>query len=256
MLSKAKTLTGYNLKGLDGEVGKVSDFYFDVEKWAVRYLVADTGTWLRTRQILISPHAITAVNEPNRRIDLNLTKKQIEESPPLEQSQPVSQQYEASYHMYFGWPGYWCGSNTYGVYPFIMPSAYPDGKLSKNEADRDPHLQSAEDVRGHHVQADDGEIGHIEDLVIDEETWMIRYFVVDTRNWWPGRKVLISPSWIDRISWEESKIFVTVTREQVKQSPEYSEATLIRRDYEVHLHQHYFSHGYWGEDPAPKERVH
>ncbi len=256
MLTKANALTGYRLETAEGAVGSVKDFYFDTEKWPVRYLVADTGTWLKSRQILISPHAIAAVNESQQRIDLNLTKKQIEDSPPVELDQPVTPQFQVNYHMYFGWPVYWGGTSTYGVYPFMVAPRDPGADTFPSEADRDPHLRSTEEIRGHNVLADDGGIGHVEDLIVDEETWMIRYLVIDTRNFWPGKKVLISPSWIDRISWDESKIFVSVTREQVKQSPEYSEETLIRRDYEIHLHQHYFSKGYWGEDPVPKEPVH
>lgn len=255
MLSKARALTGYKLETRDGEIGSVKDFYFDVENWVIRYLVADTGTWLQSRQILISPHAIVAVSEPDRRIDLNLTKKQIEDSPPLERDQPISTLFQVDHHRYFGWPTFWGGPGTYGVFPFMIPAGDPTEEPAPSE-DHDLHLRSTEDVIGHNVQADDGGIGHVEDLIIDEEAWMIRYLVVDTRNWWPGKKVLISPSWIDRISWDESKIFVTVTRDQVKGSPEYSEAALIARDYEMHLHQHYQSQGYWEEETVPKEPVH
>ncbi len=255
MLSKAKALSGYKLETPGGEVGIVRDFFFEVEKWAIRYLVVDTGTWLSSRQTLISPHAIIGVNEAHRRIDLNLTKKQIEDSPPLEKNQPISPLFQVNHHAYFGWPAFWGGPGTYGVYPFMIPQGDTTGEPEPSE-ERDPHLQSIADVRGHSVQADDGDIGHVEDVVIDEETWMVRYFVVDTRNWLPGRKVLISPSWIDRISWDESKIFVKVTKDQVMGSPEYSESGLIARDYEIHLHQHYFSKGYWGEDSVPKEPVH
>jgi sporulation protein YlmC with PRC-barrel domain len=117
----------------------------------------------------------------------------------------------------------------------------------------DPHLRSTHDVSGYHIQAADGEIGHVEDFIIDDETWAIRYLVVDTRNWWPGNKVLISPKWIERVSWNESKVFVNLTREKIKHSPEYTEESLPTRDYETKLHRHYDRQGYWVDDPVAQK---
>ena len=85
----------------------------------------------------------------------------------------------------------------------------------------------------------DGEIGHVEDFIIDDETWAIRYLIVDTHNWWPGKKVLVSPQWIERVSWGERKVFVNLSREAIKQSPEYTDESLLTRDYEIGLHRHY-----------------
>jgi len=119
----------------------------------------------------------------------------------------------------------------------------------------DPHLRSTDSVQGHNLQALDGEIGHVEDFVIDDETWAIRYLIVDTRNWWPGKKVLISPQWIERVSWSESKVFVNLSREAIKQSPEYTEESLLTRDYETGLHQHYQREGYWAEVPQAQEHA-
>ena len=101
------------------------------------------------------------------------------------------------------------------------------------------HLRSTHDVSGHHIQAVDGEIGHVEDFIIDDETWAIRYLIINTRNWWPGKKVLVSPQWIERVSWIQSKVFVNLSRETIKHSPEYMEESLLTRDYETGLHLHY-----------------
>ena len=109
-------------------------------------------------------------------------------------------------------------------------------------------------MTGRNIQAQDGEIGHIEDFVIDDETWAIRYLIVDTKNWWPGKKVLISTRWIDRISWEESKVFINLTREAIKQGPEYTDQTLITRDHEIKLHRHYNREGYWADQLAESKR--
>jgi hypothetical protein len=254
MLSKVKTLTGYKLHGRDGEIGVVKEFYFDDHYWTIRYLVADTGNWLTSRQVLISPHALTAVNKEERYITVDLTKKQIEDSPPLDSDKPVSRQFEETYYGYYGWPTYWSGSYMWGPYPTIVNNRQ-DWKETTQEENKtwDSHLRSTNNVSGHYVQATDGEIGHVEDFIIDDETWAIRYLIIDTRNWWPGKKVLVSPQWIERISWAEFKVFVNVLRETVKQAPEYTDEFLLTRDYEADLHQHYNRQGYWVDESAGKE---
>ena len=253
MLIKAKTLTGYKLNGLDGEIGKVEEFYFDDEHWAIRYLVADTGNWLVGRQVLISPHALADVNRVEQHISITLTKKQIEDSPSLDTAKPVSRQFEESYFGFYGWPAYWSGPYMWGPYPYIVRDPGQEREPTNAEKGWDPHLRSTHDVTGHHVQATDGEIGHVDDFVIDDETWAIRYLIIDTRNWLPGKLVLLSPRWIERVSWEESKIFVTLPREAIRQSPEYTEEFLITRDYESGLHRHYDRPGYWDDKPVPKK---
>lgn len=249
MLSKAKTLKGYKLDSLDGEIGKVEEFYFDDHHWTVRYLVANTGTWLVDRQVLISPYALSNMVKGERLIAVNLTRKQIEDSPSLYSDRPVSRQFEETYYGYYGWPMYWQGTYMWGPYPYISREPLtlrPDGPP---EESWDPHLRSTHDVEGHHLQATDGEIGHVDDFVIDDETWAIRYLIIDTQNWWPGKKILIAPKWIERISWSELKVFVNLTREQVKASPEYTEESLLSRDYETRLHRHYNRDGYWVGEP-------
>lgn len=253
MLIKAKTLTGYKLNGLDGEIGKVDEFYFDDRHWAVRYLVVDTGNWLVGRQVLISPYALVAVNKEEQQVSIALTKKQIEDSPSLDTAKPVSRQFEESYFGFYGWPAYWAGPYMWGPYPYIVRDRGQESEPTNAEKAWDPHLRSTHDVTDHHVQATDGEIGHVADFVIDDETWAIRYLVIDTRNWWPGKQVLLSPKWIERVSWEESKIFVNLPREAIKQSPGYTEEFLITRDYEAGLHRHYDRPGYWDEEPVDKK---
>jgi hypothetical protein len=308
MLNKATTLKDYTLHSSDGEIGKVKEFYFDDRHWAIRYLVVDTGNWLAGRKVLISPHALAAVNSEEQYITVQLTKKQIEDSPSLDSDKPVSRQFEESYHKYYRWPAYWGGLNMWGSYsyPQIMGSAsYPqimgdpmqgqssalggnpstmldpmqgkdsaqgpspytvgtlpgmaappeEGQAAEEAGETwDPDLRSTHDVSGHNIHAADGEVGHVEDFVIYDETWASRYLIVDTKNWWPGKKVLISPQWIDRVSWEEQAVFVTVLREAIKQSPEYTEESLITREYEIRLHGHYNLEGYWVDEAAANEQ--
>jgi hypothetical protein len=254
MLNKAKTLKGYKLKSLDGEIGEISEFYFDDRHWAVRYLVADTGNWLTGRQVLISPYALAALNIADGTLSVHLTKQQIEGSPSLESHTPVSRQFEEKYYGYYGWPMYWYGPYMWGWEPGITPDSSKWRQAASTGKGWDPHLRSTHDVTGHHIQALDGEVGHVEDFIIDDDTWAIRYLVINTRNWWVGKKVLISPKWIERVSWAESKVFINLHRETIKQAPEYVESSLTR-DYEKGLHQHYNLQGYWLDDPASPKHL-
>jgi uncharacterized protein YrrD len=230
MLSKVKSLKNYELQSLDGEIGKVNEFYFDDHYWTIRYLIANTGNWLTGRQVLISPNSLIAVNKVEQYVSINLTKKQIEDSPSLDNDQPVSRQFEESYFGYYEWPMYW-------------------------DDQYDPHLRSTYDVSAYNIQALDGPLGHVEDFIIDDETWAIRYLIINTRNWWPGKKVLVSPQWIESVSWNETKVFVNLLRETIKQSPEYTEETLLTRDYESGLHRHYNRRGYWVDEPVAQEHL-
>jgi sporulation protein YlmC with PRC-barrel domain len=255
MLNKAETLQGYSLQNIDAEtIGKVKEFYFDDRHWTNRYLVADTGNWLTGRQVLISPHALGAVKSGHENIVLDLTKKQIEDSPSLDSDKPVSRQFEQSYFVYYGYPVYWGGPYMWGAHPLIMRDPEQWKKTIQGEKEWDPNLRNTQDVRGYQIQASDGEIGHVEDFIIDDETWAIRYLIIDTKNWWSGKKVLIAPSRIERVSWAESKVFVNLPRDTIKQALEYSDKSLLTRVYEIELHRHYNRQGYWADEPAtPKD---
>jgi hypothetical protein len=253
MLSKAKTLKGYKLDSLNGEIGKVKEFYFDDRDWTIRYLVANTGNWLSGRQVLISPYALVAVNREEQNIAIKLTKKQIQDSPSLNSDKPVSRHFEEAYYGYYGWPTDWDSHCAGGSSPYLEPDCEQWEKSIQGEKARGFHLRSTDDVRGHQIQAADGEIGHVADFIIDDETWAIRYLIVDTGNLWLGKKVLVAPQWIERVSWSESKVFVNLSRETIKQSPEYTEEFPPPRAYETGLYLHYNRLGYWIDEPAGKE---
>jgi uncharacterized protein YrrD len=255
MLNQAKTLKGYKLDSLDGEIGKIKEFYFDDHYWTIRYLIADTGNWLTNKLVLISPHALALVNKEAQNIAVNLTKKQIQDSPPINGDEPVSRQFEEIYYDYYAWPYYWTGPYMWGdyPYPYVMRNSEDLPKSTLAGKKWDPHLRSTHDVSGHSIQANDGEIGHVEDFIIDDETWAIRYLIVNTQNWWEGKMVLVSPRWIDRISWTESKVFVNLSRDTIKRSPEYIEGSPLSREYETDLHRHYNFQGYWVDELVAKK---
>lgn len=245
MLYEAKTLSGFKLHSRDGEIGKVKDFYFDDHHWAVRYLIAETVDWLTDTQVLISPYAMAAVNKEERFITIELTKVQIEDSPPLKSDKPVSLQFEESYYGYYGWPAYWNGPNMWGATAYIARTREKTKEANPGGSAWNPNLRSTRNVSGYTVEASDGKVGHVEDFVIDDETWAIRYLIVDTRKWWRGKKVLISPQWIERVSWDDAKVYVNVSRDTIKQSPEYTEESRLNRDFETKLYGHFNRQGYW-----------
>jgi hypothetical protein len=250
MLIKAKALKGYSLKSLDGEIGSASEFYFDDRYWAVRYLVANTATWLSGRKVLISPYSLDGVNTAEQKVFVLLNKKQIEDSPSIDMDEPVSRQFEGLYNGYYGYPDYWGGQYMWGGNSFIDLDRSRWGVAASRAMGWDHHLRSTHEVTGYHLNALDGEIGHVDDFIIDDETWAIRYLVVATRNWLPGKKVLLSPKWIQSVSWEEKEVAIGLSRETIEAAPEYTDESLLTRDYETGLYGYYNCEGYWVDEPA------
>jgi PRC-barrel domain len=225
MLTNANRLKGLVIQATDGEIGTVDQFYFDDETWAIRYLTVETGGWLGDRQVLISPISVVHAAWQAKRLDVALTKKQVENSPNIDTHKPVSRQHEAEYLGYYGYPYYWGGPYLWGPAYYPLGLAVPTASSKEALADRirresmDSHLRSTEAITGYHIQATDGEIGHLEGFIVDDEVWAIRYIVVATRNWWPGKKILISPSWIQDASWEASKVYVGLSQHTIKNGP-------------------------------------
>ena len=224
MLLDIKQLYGKKLGATDGDIGHVRDFYFDDQTWAIRYLVADTGTWLPGRQVLLTPHAFGAQAFGRSDADaevlgVHLTRKQIEDAPSIETHLPVSRQYEEEYHRYYGWPGYWPGGDTWGMAGFpvvpVQPIPAPLPRPGNHPRD-DIHLRSTTSVKGYEIRASDGAIGSVSSFMVEGKGWMIRELVVETGHWYAGKKILLLPENITRISYEESAVFVNLTREDIQ----------------------------------------
>lgn len=258
MLRKASNLNGYAIQATDDELGSVKDIYFDDEKWGIRYLVVQTGTWFSRKSVLISPYSVTGVDDLGEVVQVSLTLEQVKNSPDIDTHQPVSRQLEGEYSAYYGYGNYWSGPYLWGAsgYPVLpLPESATVPPLDRRpdevaaraaDSPEDVHLRSADNVNGYHIGGTDGEIGHVEDFIFDDETWAVRYVLVDTRNWWPGgKKVLLSTQWITRIDWTDNAVQTSLTRDQIKESPEYDEDAPIERDFEVRLHEHYHQPGYW-----------
>ncbi len=247
MLVTAKTLKGYKLHCTDGEIGTVTEFVFDDRNWAIRYLVIETGTWMVDRQVLISLQSLAGVDENSKFFTASLTKQQIADSPLLYKDVPVSREYEDIYHQYYRLPADWNTTNTWLPVTDMMGDSAAYKEATQGDKGLEPDLHSTDNVNGRRVHATDGEIGHIADFIIDDEAWVIRYLVVNIHNWLPGKNVLISPTWVNNIFWDESPISVSVLRDKIKQSPVYSDTCELNRDYEKGLHKHYERKGYWDD---------
>lgn len=228
MLRSIKQLHENKLGASDGDIGQVKDFYFDDQNWVVRYLVADTGSWLPGRQVLLSSHAIGSLNQAGKVVRVKLTRKKIENSPAIESHKPVTRQHEEAYHRHYGWPAYWLGEGMWGTGGVsiletpakTLPSASVAGNGPQSKR-ADAHLRSTQAVSGYHVQATDGIIGHICDFMMDDKSWTIGQLVVKTGHRLTGNEVLVSVSNVDRISYDDSTVFVKLTREAVEESPAY-----------------------------------
>ena len=237
MFRSIKKLYGDKLGASDGEIGHVKDFYFDDQSWAVRYLAVDTGLWLPGRQVLLPPHAFDGLDQTGKVLRVNLTRKQIENSPTMESHKPVSRQYEEEYYRYFGWPYYWQGDGLWGMSGFpileLPAKPLPDEPAIAMDPKRDPadaHLRSTQAVKGYHLQASDGIVGHVCDFMMDDESWAIERLVVKTGHRFTGKEVLLPTSKVDRISYDESTVFVNLTREAVEQSPAHHPAPFAAVD--------------------------
>ncbi len=230
MLQSIKKLHRKELGASDAELGQIKDFYFEDESWAVRYVVVDTGKWLPGRQVLLSPHAFSDIGAEGRLIPVNLSRKQIENSPPIEAHKPVSRQYEEDYCRYFGWPYYWEGGGLWGgmrnfpilqTPPGVLPGEQPAALIGPQLERADAHLRSTQAVSGYHIMATDGIMGYVCDFMLDSQNWAIRQIIVKTGHRFTGKEVQIPVSLVDRISYTESTVFVKLTREEIEKSPEH-----------------------------------
>jgi hypothetical protein len=247
MLRNLKGLRGYAIRASDGVIGKVDDFYFDDDTWAIRYLVVDTGTWLSGRKVLISPIALGHAGWMGRQLPVALTRAQVERSPDIDTRKPVSRQHEAQYFGYYGYPYYWGGAGLWGMgaYPGSLTAQgriEEDLKAHASQATPKPddcHLRSSNAVIGHHINATDGDIGHLEGLLVDDHTWAISHLIVNTSNWWGGQRVLIAPHSLKDVSWSEAKVSVDLTRQAVRDAPAYAPAAEVDRQSEPAISGHH-----------------
>jgi len=268
VLHRMKDLEGYTIGAVDGVIGHVKDFYFDDESWVIRYLVVQTGQWLLHRRVLISPIAINQPNWSEQSFPTAITQEQVKNSPSIDTDKPVSRQHEKEYLGYYEYPHYWVGGSLWGwgANPEMMLGA---GRIERTAAEssradeeklgvdadansaglpHDAHLRSGNEISSYSVHAEDGDIGHVQGILVDEKSWAIRYLIVNTSNWWLGHQVLIAPQWIVGVSWGDRKVSVSLSRDAVKGSPPYAPGSRMGRDEEARIYDHYRRPGYWARE--------
>lgn len=228
-------LKGYSLSARDGEIGKLEQVYFDDRRWVVRYFLVHTGGWLAGRTVLIVPGMITGMDEEEKTLDVDLTLEQVKNCPPMDTKTPVSRHYEQQYYSYYGWQPYWIDDPLSGTTTFIPPA----GGVDMPEDPAHPHLRSSDEVTGYGIHTRDGMIGHVEGFILEEPDWSVRYLEVDTRNWLPGKHVLIAPAWIEKVDWARQEVVVKLKQETIRTAPPYDSDKVISRDYQVALYGHY-----------------
>lgn len=254
MLRSVGHIFGYRIQASDGELGTVKDLYFDDHAWVVRYFVVDTDKWLTGRQVLISPSVVGLPDWANEELPVSLTKQQVELSPSTELDHPISRQHEHALARYYGWMMWWEPVAMPVGMPMGIP--YPPPEIQEQAPSGDPNLRSARDILNYSIHATDGRIGHVDDFVAETDGWAVRYLVVDTRNWLPGRKVLLSPDWVLSITSESRQVDVDLTMEQVRNSPAFDPYAPVNREYEARLYDYYGRPRYWREGPPlPSKKV-
>jgi uncharacterized protein YrrD len=233
-----KALLGYHIEASDGDLGHVYDFYFDDQSWKVLYVVVDTGTFLSGRRVLLAASGLEHPNWANKTFPVNHTKEQIRNSPSISEEKPVSRQEQEALHNYFAWVPYW---GPYGAMaqPVVAPVDAPNEAKPEQTREGDPHLRSLREVLNYRIHAEDGEIGHCDDFILNDDEWHMEMFVVDTRNWLPGRHVLLATEWIHRIVWNEESLEVDLPRETIKNSPEYDPREPINEEMRGKVYDYY-----------------
>jgi hypothetical protein len=259
VLRNSNELQGCAIRALDGLIGHVTDCYFDDQRWVLRYLIVETGSWLASRKVLISPFAIGEPDWSARVLPVSITMEQVRNSPDIDTDQPVSRQHELQYLRHFDYPYYWLGDGFWGsaAFPGAMLTGlgysgsgaeYLVAQAEAGRADPESHLRSSKALLRYHIDATDGGMGQLKGLLFEERSWAIRYLIADTSNWWLGHQVLLAPQWIENISWPDATIRVTVTRQAVQDAPLYDAAVPLSREHESALFAQHRRVGYWAEE--------
>jgi hypothetical protein len=270
MLRNLSDLDSFKISATDGEIGEIKDFYFQDDAWVVRYFVVETGSWLSSRKVLISPISVVRPDWLSKTLLVSMSQEKVRSSPDIDTDKPVSRQNEEQVLGYYGYPSYWNGAGLWGegLYPYAMAPGFPGFGVDRLEREReleaylrderarhrndDPHLRSCRAVTGYHLHASDGDIGHVSGFLVDDETWTIRYLVVDTSNWWLGRQVLVAPPWITGVHWSDRTVSTDLSRASIKSAPSYESTVQWDREQELRLYGHYGRNGYWTDSPLLK----
>lgn len=236
MIRGLKDFIGYTLTAVDGDVGQIRDFYFDNFNWVVRYMAVEVDTG---RSLLLSPAAAGKMDVETQTISVNLERDFVLNSPSFDLDKPITRVFETELLNYYEWPAYWSGSMA--SYPLIelIDEMREHDSSEVMGAQNQEHITSIRNVFGKQIKARDGEIGHVYDFLVDDEAWNILYMVVDIGAWLPGRKVLLSPTWVTEADWHSGHVEVDLKRETIENSPEYDPLVPLDESYDRQLREYY-----------------
>jgi hypothetical protein len=237
MLWNASAFNGYAIEASDGELGTVSGLLLEDVGWAIRWLVVDTGNWLPGRKVILPLSALGKPDQTARHFPVKLTMRQVKNSPDVDVALPVSRRVETDLYDYYGWDPYWRDTSLpTSATPFVVRPRLSDSVAAASAealpAPVDLPLRSVATLTGAAIRATDDAIGHVEDFLVEAAGWRVRYITVDTENWWPGEKVLISPRSVREVDWENRLIHLNVDRQKVKDSPPYNPAVTVDGAYD------------------------
>jgi hypothetical protein len=246
MLIDAGQLMGYAIHAEDGELGRCKDFLFDDRDWTVRYVVAETGKWLTGRKVLLPPGKIETPDFSDRRLPVALSKEQIKGSPPLHEHEPLSRQYEIMWFDYYGISEYWLEEDKIGMTenPTALLVAEQESATASKKKE-ETHIFSVAELTGATIVASDGDIGHLADFLVDLKAWKVRYAIVDTRNWLPGKQVCVSITCVEWVDPSKMRVEIGLSKEKIRNSPEYNPVEPMTEEYQVVLHDYYGWPKYW-----------
>ena len=236
MTISSKQLTPFSIHALDDKVGGIRDILFDDETFTVRYLVADTNTWLPlSRKVVISPISVKQLDEDSESVHINMTVDTLKNSPSIDEHKPVSREYEENLFKYFGYGYYWIGPGAWGE--FAHPNELVELQRAEESETETPkkstnHLRAVGEVGGYEVATTTDNVGHISNFVIDTESWKIIMLVVDTNNWLPGGKHLaLLPSDIESIDWAAHSVVVNLSHDELVDRPEVESEKISEEGY-------------------------
>lgn len=243
MKRSLKELKGYSIQAIDGEKGKVKNFLFDDETWIIRYLEADLGSFFKEKRVLIPRQYLGEPHWEDQFFPVELTVKRIEESPDVDFDMPVSREYEKELTEHYDLQPYWPANlAAYSGQPSMLnpdnPIAFP--RYAVDEEEIDTNLRSFQEIRGYYIEAKDEKFGHIHDVIIDDENWQLLYVIIDTKNMVPwSKKVMLPIELIEEITFVEKGAKINLTRETIKNAPEYNPSEAINAEYEKVLRDFY-----------------
>lgn len=254
MLRQSDALRRMTIQAVDGEMGRVTEFYFDDEDWTIRYLVVRTGSWLSGRDVLMQPAVVTRCDWEGHTLDVSLTREGVLGCPDASDDRPVSRQQEVEYLKYFDQPPYYMLGAEVGGAAVALDAAMRAAAAEAEAAGIPPptHLRSSQEVASYRLEAADGPIGHVRCYLLDDATWQVHYLVVDTGHWWSGRQIVFAPEWVSRVSWGDRCLHVGLTRDAIRTAPPYPGASAMTPEYEAALERHYGHRTGTGSTTAPR----